>query len=30
MYNCGEDQFVAVFAPIKYPDDDNLYLTAHY
>lgn len=30
MYNIGEDQFVAVFAPIKYPDDDNLYLTAHY
>lgn len=26
----SEDQFIATFSPIKYPDDDNLYLTAHY
>ena len=30
MYNSDEDQFVNVFSPVKYPNDDNLYLTAHY
>lgn len=29
-YNLGTDQYVEVFTPIKYPDDRNLYLTAHY
>jgi len=25
-----KDQYVVVFAPVKYPGDDNLYLDAHY
>ena len=25
-----EDQFITTFTAIKYPDDDNLFLTAHY
>lgn len=29
-YNIGEDQFINVFTCIKYLNDDNLYLTAHY
>ena len=29
-YNVGQDQFLNVCTPIKYSDDDNLYLTAHY
>ena len=29
-YNLGEDQYVEVFTAVKYPDDKNLYLTAHY
>lgn len=30
QYNLGEDQYVKVFTAVKYPDDKNLYLTAHY
>ena len=29
-YNMGEDQYVDAFACVKYPDDNNLYLTSHY
>lgn len=29
-YNIGTDQYIDAFTPIKYPDDNNLYITAHY
>lgn len=30
MYNLDKDEYLQVFTPIKFSDDGNIYLTAHY